>query len=213
MNGKCECSAKWTGLFCQMRTCYNGIPTGGMVRKHCIKESTLNRNNEPRDPVCDRNALESDSPQCLFYTHVGPLRPAYGKIFVPKDLYKFKEHDTSNKGIRDLILSTWTAKHSKCAVMPHSLRSYQGGGGQDCCYTCRKVRFLISCITKTSKSILASESKCVFRNQKEGGGCGKGYFKLHVHGSRWNERANLLNADIMTALLDHVYKRCEMKHY
>ncbi|WKX96532.1 hypothetical protein Q1695_012734 [Nippostrongylus brasiliensis] len=30
VNGKCQCSAKWTGLFCHMRTCYNGIPTGGM---------------------------------------------------------------------------------------------------------------------------------------------------------------------------------------
>lgn len=30
VNGKCECFERWTGLFCQIRTCYNGVPTGGL---------------------------------------------------------------------------------------------------------------------------------------------------------------------------------------
>ncbi|CAD6193770.1 unnamed protein product [Caenorhabditis auriculariae] len=30
VNGKCECFERWTGNFCHMHTCYNGIPTGGM---------------------------------------------------------------------------------------------------------------------------------------------------------------------------------------
>ncbi|ULU05368.1 hypothetical protein L3Y34_017808 [Caenorhabditis briggsae] len=30
IEGKCECFERWTGLFCNMRTCFNGIPTGGL---------------------------------------------------------------------------------------------------------------------------------------------------------------------------------------
>ncbi|CAJ0951537.1 unnamed protein product, partial [Mesorhabditis belari] len=30
VNGRCECLDRWTGQFCHIRTCYNGIPTGGM---------------------------------------------------------------------------------------------------------------------------------------------------------------------------------------
>lgn len=28
VDGKCKCTDRWSGLFCQLRTCYNGVSVG-----------------------------------------------------------------------------------------------------------------------------------------------------------------------------------------
>uniref|UniRef100_A0A1I7WBM1 EGF-like domain-containing protein n=1 Tax=Heterorhabditis bacteriophora TaxID=37862 RepID=A0A1I7WBM1_HETBA len=47
VNGKCECYQRWTGIFCQLRTCYNGIPTGGMVSESSLLAHTGSLSSRP----------------------------------------------------------------------------------------------------------------------------------------------------------------------
>uniref|UniRef100_A0A915BW90 EGF-like domain-containing protein n=1 Tax=Parascaris univalens TaxID=6257 RepID=A0A915BW90_PARUN len=47
VDGKCKCTDRWTGLFCQLRTCYNGVSIGTGAETFCLCDIGY------KGPFCD----------------------------------------------------------------------------------------------------------------------------------------------------------------
>ncbi|VDK52430.1 unnamed protein product [Anisakis simplex] len=47
VDGKCKCSDRWSGLFCQLRTCYNGVSVGSDAGTFCLCDIGY------KGPFCD----------------------------------------------------------------------------------------------------------------------------------------------------------------